>query len=184
MSNHPCRTCETASDDRDATAIGTERIEHAWTTQSPGGRCGDDGCPRPRSGAGRDATRQHAVGLDMTRRDLQTVAKEKRHRWEAAKSFDQSAPCSAIMPVARSGHPREGRLVLTANGNVATEGDLKDMNWSVPEIISHLSATFGLAAGDLICTGTPNSVGRVGPGALMAARIGTLPELRTPVVGT
>ncbi|WP_246725338.1 fumarylacetoacetate hydrolase family protein [Beijerinckia sp. L45] len=124
----------------------------------------------------------YAVGLDMTRRDLQNAAQEKRQPWESGKSFEQSAPCSAITPVSASGHISAGTIVLTVNNKVVTEGNLKDMIWNTAEIIAHLSTAFGLAAGDLIYTGTPKGVGKVNPGDVMVAKIEGLSELRTPIV--
>jgi fumarylpyruvate hydrolase len=124
----------------------------------------------------------YAVGLDMTRRDLQNKAQEKRQPWEAGKSFEQSAPCSEITPVSKSGILSQGAIQLTVNGKVVTEGDLKDMIWNPAEIIAHLSTIFTIAAGDLIYTGTPAGVGKVQAGDVMVARIAGLPELRTPVI--
>jgi fumarylpyruvate hydrolase len=123
----------------------------------------------------------YAVGLDMTRRDLQAKAQQKRQPWEMGKSFDQSAPCSAITPVARSGHLKEGRIHLTVNDKTVTDGNLEDMIWNTAEIIAQLSTLYTIAAGDLIYTGTPKGVGKVGPGDVMLARIDGLSPLRTPV---
>lgn len=103
----------------------------------------------------------YAVGLDMTRRDLQAQAKAQGRPWCAAKAFDHGAPCSAIVPVDTTGHPRAGRIALEVNGRVRQQGDLADMIWSVPEVIASLSTLFELQAGDLIFTGTPSGVGAV-----------------------
>jgi fumarylpyruvate hydrolase len=119
----------------------------------------------------------YAVGLDMTRRDLQQAAARKGEPWEVGKAFDQAAPCSAIVPVARVGHPNKGKIQLTVNGAERQSADLKMMIWSVPEIIYHLSQQVSLAAGDLIYTGTPDGVGPVVPGDKMIGHIDGLGEL-------
>jgi len=109
----------------------------------------------------------YAVGLDMTRRDLQGVAKDMRRPWEAGKAFDHAAPCTAIVPASRIGHPESGRIWLNVNGELRQDGDLSDQIWSVPEIIGHLSALFELVPGDLIFTGTPSGVGPVQRGDVL-----------------
>ncbi len=103
----------------------------------------------------------YGIGIDMTRRDLQGVAKEMRRPWEAGKAYDHSAPCSAIVPASKIGHPDKGRIWLAVNGDVKQDGDLAQQIWSVPEAIAHLSTLFELAPGDLIMTGTPAGVGPV-----------------------
>lgn len=106
----------------------------------------------------------YAVGLDMTRRDLQSAAKASGKPWDMAKGFDHSAPCGAVQPVTRIGHPERGAIRLTVNGDVRQDGDLADMIWSVPETIATLSRLVTLAPGDLIYTGTPEGVGPVKAG--------------------
>ena len=106
----------------------------------------------------------YAMGLDMTRRDIQAVAKSLARPWDLAKSFDQSCPVSAISPAVRIGHPRQGRIEVAVNGTVQQTGDLAQMIWSVPETVSFLSRYVQLAPGDLIMTGTPAGVSRVRPG--------------------
>jgi fumarylpyruvate hydrolase len=106
----------------------------------------------------------YAIGLDMTRRDLQAEAKRLSRPWELAKSFEQSCPISAIAPAAHIGHPKQGHIEVTVNGKVQQTGDLAQMIWSVPEMVSFLSRYVQLAPGDLIMTGTPAGVSRVGPG--------------------
>lgn len=106
----------------------------------------------------------YAIGLDMTRRDIQTVAKKLSRPWELAKNFDQSCPISAIVPAALIGHPTQGRIEAAVNGSVQQTGDLAQMIWSVPETLSFLSRYVRLAPGDLIMTGTPAGVSRVRPG--------------------
>ena len=106
----------------------------------------------------------YAVGLDMTRRDLQGEAKKLGRPWEVGKAFDFSAPCSAVVPCARIGHPERGAVVLEVNGETRQKGDLSHLIWKVPEMIAYLSGLFTLAPGDLIFTGTPAGVGAVRPG--------------------
>lgn len=103
----------------------------------------------------------YGVGLDMTRRDLQAEAKKLGRPWEVAKAFEASAPCSAIAPVGRTGHPASGRIWLEVNGAIRQDGDLGQMIWKVPEVIAYLSGLFTLRPGDLIFTGTPAGVGAV-----------------------
>ncbi len=103
----------------------------------------------------------YAVGLDMTRRDLQANAKKHGQPWTLSKGFDQSAPISALHLVASVGHPSGGRIWLDVNGDRRQDGDLSQMIWSVPEIIQHLSGFFELRPGDLVFTGTPAGVGTV-----------------------
>lgn len=103
----------------------------------------------------------YAVGLDMTRRDLQAEAKKLGRPWAVAKGFDHAAPCSALVPATKIGHPTEGRIWLDINGESRQEGDLASLIWSVPEVIAYLSRLFVLEPGDLIMTGTPAGVGPV-----------------------
>jgi fumarylpyruvate hydrolase len=106
----------------------------------------------------------YAVGIDLTRRDLQNAARKKEQPWEIAKSFDHSAPCGALQPAARIGHPTKGRIWLSVNGRERQSGDLAQMIWNVPEIITQLSQQVALDAGDVIMTGTPAGVSRLQPG--------------------
>ncbi len=99
----------------------------------------------------------YAVGVDMTRRDLQNAAKDKGYPWEAAKGFDDAAPISAIRPW--SGAPPQGRIRLSVNGAARQDSTLDRMIWNVAEIIAEASRLWTLAAGDLIYTGTPEGVG-------------------------
>lgn len=100
----------------------------------------------------------YGVGLDLTRRDLQAVAKEAGRPWDMAKGFDASAPCSPLIPAATLGHPRDARIWLEVNGVLRQEGKLDEMIWPIADVISHLSRLVGLAPGDLIYTGTPAGV--------------------------
>ncbi len=124
----------------------------------------------------------YAVGLDMTRRDIQGVAKEMRRPWEAGKAFDHAAPCSPIVPAADIGHPETGAIWLKVNGELRQEADLSHQIWNVPESIAHLSELFELVPGDLIFTGTPSGVGPVHPGDVMEGGIEGIGELRVRVV--
>ena len=124
-----------------------------------------------------DCVYGYAVGIDLTRRDLQASAKEKGHPWEMAKGFDQSAPLSPIVPASRCGHLRAGSIWLAVNGETRQEGDLSQMTWSVAEIIAHLSGFVALAPGDLIFTGTPAGVGALAKGDRVRCGIDGLGEL-------
>lgn len=124
----------------------------------------------------------YSVGIDMTRRDLQSVAKEMRRPWEAGKAFDHAAPCSAIVPAADIGHPQGGRIWLAVNGEVRQDGDLAQQIWSVPEAIAHLTTLFELAPGDLIMTGTPAGVGSVNRGDRITGGIDGIADIEITVV--
>jgi len=113
----------------------------------------------------------YAVGLDLTRRDVQAEAKKSARPWATAKAFAASAPISAIVPAAVIGHPAKGRLTASVNGAPRQDGDIAEMIWSVPEIIAHLSRWFVLAPGDLIFTGTPAGVGGLERGDVVTATI-------------
>ena len=129
-----------------------------------------------------DCVYGYAVGLDMTRRDLQAEAKKHGRPWEVAKAFEHSAPCGPIHPAADTGHPAEGAIRLTVNGAVRQDGDLNQMIWKVPEMIAYLSRLFTLAPGDLIFAGTPAGVGAVERGDVMEARIDRLGGIVVRVV--
>lgn len=100
----------------------------------------------------------YGVGLDMTRRDLQAECKKAGRPWEIAKAFEKSAPCSTLIRASEIGHPETGAIWLKVNGETRQQGDLGQMIWKVPEIISYLSGLFELAPGDVIMTGTPAGV--------------------------
>ena len=106
----------------------------------------------------------YAVGIDLTRRDLQLAARKKERPWEIGKSFDHSAPCSALQPAAKIGHPAKGKIWLSVNGTERQKGDLSELIWSVPEIIWKLSQQVEIGAGDIIMTGTPAGVAALSPG--------------------
>ena len=123
----------------------------------------------------------YAVGLDMPRRDLQDTAKELKRPWDASKAFEESAPCSAIVPAETIGHPTAGVITVAVNGKPTQTGDLNQMIWKVPEIIAHLSRLFTLAPGDIIFTGTPSGVGAVVRGDVLAGRIDGVGSLEVTV---
>ncbi len=101
----------------------------------------------------------YAVGIDLTRRDLQLAARDAGRPWEWGKAFDHSAPCAPIVRAAEIGHPSKGRIWLSVNGTVKQDADISQLIWSVPEVIAFVSASMALAPGDLIFTGTPAGVG-------------------------
>jgi fumarylpyruvate hydrolase len=124
----------------------------------------------------------YAVGLDLTRRDLQARAKEKGHPWDMGKGFDQSAVCGTIRPAAAVGRLAGGRIRLAVNGAVRQDGDLAAMSWKVADIIANLSTLVRLEAGDLIYTGTPAGVGAIVPGDVLEAAIDGVGTLRARIV--
>lgn len=113
----------------------------------------------------------YAVGIDLTRRDRQRECGTRKLPWERGKSFDKSAPCGPIHPAGSGGDPLKGAITLSANGKETQRGDLAQMIWNVPEIVSNLSRSYDLAPGDLIMTGTPAGVGPVRPGDCITGAI-------------
>ena len=124
----------------------------------------------------------YGIALDMTRRDLQAEQKKAGRPWEIAKAFERSAPCGPIHPASSVGHLDSGRVLLEVNGQRRQEGDLNQMIWKVPEMISYLSDYFELAAGDIILSGTPSGVAAVERGDVMKAEIEGLGSLSVTVV--
>ena len=124
----------------------------------------------------------YAVGLDMTRRDLQSEMKDQKKPWDIGKGFDHGAPMGPIHPAAATGHFERGEISLSVNGNVKQKADLSQMMWSVAEQIARLSQLFALKAGDLIMSGTPENVGPVVVGDTLVAKIEGLPELALKIV--
>ena len=124
----------------------------------------------------------YAVGLDMTRRDLQSDMKDQRKPWDIGKGFDNGAPVGPIFTASTTGHFKAGEISLSVNGTVKQKADLSDMIWSVEEQISRLSELFELKAGDLIMSGTPENVGPVVVGDTLVAKIAGLPDLSLKVV--
>jgi len=125
----------------------------------------------------------YAVGLDLTRRDLQRAAKARGGPWDVSKGFDRSAPITPITPRAAWDSHRRGRIWLAVNGALRQDADLAEMIWTVPEIISRLSGLFTLAPGDLIFTGTPAGVGPLAPGDVARGGVEGLPELAVSISG-
>ncbi len=124
----------------------------------------------------------YAVGLDMTRRDLQAEAKAKGRPWDIGKAFDAAAPISEIVP-AGGRVLSAGEVVLQVNGAQRQRGDLADMIWSIPEVIAYFSRYYRLMPGDLIFTGTPEGVGPVVPGDRLDGRIAGVGTLALEVSG-
>jgi fumarylpyruvate hydrolase len=124
----------------------------------------------------------YAVGLDMTRRDLQREMGDQKKPWEIGKSFDHAAPIGPIHPVAKVGHPQKGAISLAVNGKVRQSADLNQMIWSVAEQIAHLSTAFELAAGDIIYSGTPENVGPVVKDDVLLCKIDGLPDMSIRIV--
>lgn len=124
----------------------------------------------------------YAVGIDLTRRDLQAKAKELRRPWDVAKSFDQSAPIGAIVPAANIGHPARGLISLDVNGTIRQQADLADMTWKVPDLIANLSVYYELKPGDLIFTGTPAGVGPAVRGDRLHCHIDGIGDLAVSIV--
>ena len=124
----------------------------------------------------------YGLSLDMTRRDLQGIQKKMGRPWEIGKAFERSGPCGPLHPVSAVGHPDHGHLELKVNGEVRQEGDLNQMIWKVPEMISYLSEYFELAAGDIIMSGTPSGVAAVQRGDVMVLTIEGLGTLEVKVV--
>jgi fumarylpyruvate hydrolase len=124
----------------------------------------------------------YAVGLDMTRRDLQLELRENKRPWEMAKAFDQSAPISAVRRVGETGIVERGEIWLQVNGAERQRGDIDQLIWSVPEIIAKLSEYVALAPGDLIFTGTPAGVGKVQAGDVLVGAVAGIGELRISLI--
>jgi len=123
----------------------------------------------------------YAAGLDMTRRDLQALAKKAGRPWDMAKGFDQSAPIGTIEPASTIGHPDKGAITLSVNGVERQRGDLADQIWNVPETIAYLSQFVALRAGDIIMTGTPAGVGAVVRGDVLEGAIAGVGTVRTRI---
>ena len=124
----------------------------------------------------------YAVGLDMTRRDMQGDAKKAQRPWDMSKGFDHSAPIGDLVPVDSCGIITRGSIVLKVDGAVRQSSDVSRMIWTVPETIAALSSLVRLAPGDLVFTGTPEGVGAVKRGETMEGAIAQLPPLRTRVI--
>jgi fumarylpyruvate hydrolase len=119
----------------------------------------------------------YAVGIDLTRRDLQADARDHGRPWDTSKGFDKSAPIAAIRPVSAGGIIESARIWLSVNGKMRQDANVAEMTWKVPEIIAELSTLFEIAAGDLIYTGTPAGVGPLVRGDSIEAGIDGLDAL-------
>jgi len=124
----------------------------------------------------------YAVGLDMTRRDLQGEMREKKRPWDIGKSFAQAAPIAPLHRIADVGVLSKGAIRLEVNGEVRQHGDLADMIWDVPHMLAFLSQMYELLPGDLVFTGTPAGVGAVQPGDRLVGRIDKLTQLAVEIV--
>jgi len=124
----------------------------------------------------------YAVGIDMTRRDLQAEAKRLQRPWEVGKAFENSAPCSALVLARQLENPKAGAIWLEVNGERRQSGDLSQMIWDIPHQIAFLSALFELKAGDLIFTGTPAGVGAIKKGDRLRGHIDGMGDLELRVV--
>lgn len=118
-----------------------------------------------------EAVYGYACGIDLTRRDLQAAAKDKRRPWDLGKDFENAALIAPITPAQTFGEIAAQRITLQHNGEIAQDARLSDMVWSVPELIAHLSRFYHLAPGDLIYTGTPAGVGPVTPGSHLTGTV-------------
>ncbi|KAB2911660.1 MAG: fumarylacetoacetate hydrolase family protein [Hyphomicrobiaceae bacterium] len=124
----------------------------------------------------------YAVGIDMTRRDLQDAAKKLARPWEVAKAFEQSAPCTALVPAPQVANPSKGAIWVDVNGERRQTGDLSQMIWDIPNQIAFLSGLFELKAGDLIFTGTPAGVGAIKKGDKLKGHVDGVGDLDVTVV--
>jgi fumarylpyruvate hydrolase len=125
----------------------------------------------------------YGVGIDLTRRDMQAVAKDTGRPWDMAKGFDASAPCSPLRPVSAFGHPADDACIrFSVNGEVRQDGALNEMIWPIADIISHLSRLVTLAPGDLIFTGTPGGVGALQPGDRVHGEVAGVDEFDLEIV--
>jgi fumarylpyruvate hydrolase len=123
----------------------------------------------------------YGVGIDLTRRDLQIASRNIKRPWEIGKAFDYSAPCGALRAAAEIGHPDKGRITLKVNDTLRQDGDLDQMIWKVPEIVSKLSEMVELAAGDIIMTGTPSGVAATVAGDRIECEIERVGTLRVAI---
>jgi fumarylpyruvate hydrolase len=141
-------------------ALATQNLHHEIELVVAIGREGRD--------IGREAALEYvygyAVGIDLTRRDLQLAARDKGRPWDTGKAFDESAPLSNIRRVGDIGHPAAGAIWLNVNGETRQQADLNQLLWPVPDVIVELSKLFLLKPGDLVFTGTPAGVGPLLPG--------------------
>ena len=123
----------------------------------------------------------YAVGIDLTRRDLQIASRDMKRPWEIGKSFDGSAPCGAVVPVENTGYLTSGKITLKCNGKIRQDGDLNQLIWNVPEIIANLSTIVALEAGDIIMTGTPAGVAATVAGDTLECEIDKVGKLTVKI---
>jgi fumarylpyruvate hydrolase len=123
----------------------------------------------------------YGVGIDFTRRDLQAEAKDKARPWDTAKGFDQSAPMTALTPVAQAGDLSAAHITLHVNGVLRQEGHISDLIWNIPELVAELSTYYRLRPGDLIFTGTPAGVAAVVAGDVLEGRVDGLETLKISI---
>ncbi|ABF11769.1 fumarylpyruvate hydrolase [Cupriavidus metallidurans] len=119
----------------------------------------------------------YAVGVDMTRRDLQDVAKKMSRPWDWSKAFDASGPCGPLHAASSIGHPSKGAIWLKVNGETRQEGDLTELIWPVADVIAYISEAVALEPGDLIFTGTPAGVGALNPGDVVSGGVEGIGEI-------
>lgn len=129
----------------------------------------------------RDHVFGYAVGIDLTRRDLQLAARAQGRPWDWGKGFDLSAPVAPLHPVEEVGHPDSGRIWLTVDGELKQDADIAELIWSVPEIVAIASRSMALRPGDLIMTGTPAGVGPVAHGETLRGGIDGLGEIEIAI---
>ena len=167
------------TDGRVAYPPGTRELHHEVELVVALGRDAPDG--ELRVEAAPELVFGYAVGLDLTRRDLQAAAKAKGLPWDTAKGFDHSAPVGEIVPAADVGELAPRRLSLEVNGQLRQRSGLDQLIWDVPEILHELSKLYALRAGDLVFMGTPAGVDALQPGDACVARLDELLELRCQV---
>ena len=119
----------------------------------------------------------YAAGLDLTRRDLQAIARESGRPWDLSKNFENAAVCTSVVPADELGVLDSGAITLAVNGTTRQSGDLSQLIWSVPELIAELSRLYHLMPGDLIFTGPPAGVGPIAPGDRLVGSIDGLADL-------
>ena len=157
---------------------GTQSLHHEVELVVALGRCGANVDPA----RAEELIYGYAVGLDLTRRDLQAALKAKGRPWEIAKGFEASGPVGTIMPREQVGTLVHGGIRLSVDGEARQSGDLDQMIWSVNEIISHLSRHWSLVAGDIVFTGTPAGVGAVVRGNHLQGSIDGLDAIQVELV--
>jgi fumarylpyruvate hydrolase len=132
-------------------------------------------------GKANDTIFGYAVGIDLTRRDLQIASRDLKRPWEIGKSFDHSAPLGAVVPVEKTGYLTSGKITLKCNGKVRQDGDLNQLIWNVAEIIANLSTIVELQAGDVIMTGTPAGVAATVAGDTLECEIEKVGKLTVKI---